>query len=92
MTKNTYDKITSYHAEDREQKFSAILLQSAYWTSVCSFLWKRLLFLDGNLKVVAFGTGTSCLGFNQTCDKGRLIHDSHAEVVARRAFTRLVWC
>eukprot|EP00667_Euglena_gracilis_P017859 EG_transcript_18877 len=43
----------------------------------------------GTLTVVAFGTGTKCLGAAQMVESGALVNDCHAEVMARRAFR--VW-
>jgi len=43
-----------------------------------------------NMKVVAMGTGSKCIGHSQICCEGGVINDSHAEVIARRSFLRQV--
>lgn len=42
----------------------------------------------GELMVVSMATGNKCVGFEKINPGGFLIHDSHAEVLAKRAFQR----
>lgn len=40
------------------------------------------------IKVISLGTGSKCLPANRLCKQGDALHDSHAEVIARRGATR----
>lgn len=52
------------------------------WTVLSAFVQ-----IQGCKKqVVALGTGTKCLGQGEVSFKGDLVHDSHAEVIAKRSF------
>lgn len=39
-------------------------------------------------KIISLATGTKCIPASKLSDRGELVHDSHAEVLARRAAVR----
>lgn len=56
----------------------------AEWTLLSCFVQEEQC--SNTLKVVALGTGSKCIGSHQLPSTGDVLHDSHAEIVARRAF------
>ncbi|CAD5118259.1 DgyrCDS6981 [Dimorphilus gyrociliatus] len=58
------------------------------WTLLSAIiLWHN----EENFTIASMATGTKCLGEVELNDKGNLIHDSHAEVLSRRAFLRYLY-
>ena len=62
------------------------------WTILASFFLSRKpnisLATSGEIKVISLATGTKCLPTSRLSDGGELVHDSHAEVLARRCALR----
>uniref|UniRef100_T1IZ90 tRNA-specific adenosine deaminase 1 n=1 Tax=Strigamia maritima TaxID=126957 RepID=T1IZ90_STRMM len=46
---------------------------------------------DQDLEIVSMATGTKCVGISGRNMNGYVLHDSHAEVLARRAFLRYLY-
>ncbi|KAF5333735.1 hypothetical protein D9611_002354 [Ephemerocybe angulata] len=43
---------------------------------------------SGKSKIISIATGTKCIPLSKLSDRGELVHDSHAEVIARRGAVR----
>ena len=54
------------------------------YTILSAFILNR----GPDYKIISLATGTKCLPFNRLPSRGEALHDSHAEVLARRGFVR----
>lgn len=57
------------------------------WTLLAGVVQER----NGDLEVVSIATGSKCIGKGKMDSKGEVLNDSHAEVLARRAFLRYLY-
>lgn len=67
------------------------ILNSPNWTvksAICLY-WEE----TNNFEIVALGSGVKCLPQDKVIDYDEMncIHDSHAEILCRRAFKRYLW-
>ena len=68
--------------------------QHSQWTVLASFFLVREDGLDAlsrsgsEIKIISLATGTKCLPVQRLSSRGEMVHDSHAEVLARRCALR----
>jgi tRNA-specific adenosine deaminase 1 len=66
--------------------------QNSAWTVLASFFLSRKPNLSagtsGEIKVISLATGTKCIPASRLSKRGEVVHDSHAEVLARRCAFR----
>jgi tRNA-specific adenosine deaminase 1 len=65
--------------------------QKNEWTLLASIVMCEQFDSTYKLTVVCMSTGTKCLGYDLLTNDGSLIHDSHAEVITRRAFMKWLY-
>ncbi|PRP85233.1 hypothetical protein PROFUN_07003 [Planoprotostelium fungivorum] len=62
------------------------------WTVLASFcLLQKIEENWTPVKILSMGTGNRCLSESQLNKRGDIIHDSHAEIIARRSLIRLLY-
>lgn len=64
-------------------------IQGKEWTILSCILQYQSIADD--LQTVSLGTGTKCLGANDLNSTGSVLHDSHAEIMARRGFLKYIY-
>jgi len=66
--------------------------QHSQWTILASLFLARhhdvLSGSGGEIKIISLATGTKCLPVQRLSSRGEVVHDSHAEVLARRCALR----
>ncbi len=78
MVKTKFDETMAHNLRYKAYKVLAGIVMTTHEMS-----------LD-NAKVVAIGTGTKCIPNINHDQNGTIIHDMHAEVLARRSFVRFL--
>lgn len=58
------------------------------WTVISAVV---AVFNETEIRVLSLGTGSKCIGASLMSPKGDILNDSHAEVIARRAFLRYLY-
>ncbi|KAL1137758.1 hypothetical protein AAG570_009454 [Ranatra chinensis] len=76
---------------DNLGKIGAKPKEGLEWTLLSGFLIEIPSDKGSTLEVVSLATGTKCIGKNSMSSLGNVVNDSHAEVLARRAFLRYVY-
>lgn len=78
MVKTKFDETMERHQRYKAHKVLAGIVMTTHGMS-----------LD-NARVVAIGTGTKCISNINHDEDGTILHDMHAEVLARRSFVRFL--
>lgn len=78
MLKNKFDELMHLDTQYKSHKVRAgIVMTNGMSTD--------------DAKVVAIGTGSKCFANNNNDEHGMVLHDMHAEVLARRSFVRFLY-
>lgn len=98
MDDNHHDLSSSIHqavtAIHRAYTIFSYKPQHGQWTNLASFFLTRTKGRDvgktnnPNLKIISLATGTKCTPTTRLSSRGESVHDSHAEVLARRCALR----
>ncbi|KAJ8972476.1 hypothetical protein NQ314_000169 [Rhamnusium bicolor] len=87
IDKDFHDKITDLCLKHFKTLPKSGKPKSNEWTILSCIV----LEFNGNLNIVALGTGSKCIGKNKLSNSGDILNDSHAEVICRRSFLRFLY-
>ncbi|RUS76017.1 hypothetical protein EGW08_016222 [Elysia chlorotica] len=65
--------------------------RSKEWTLMSAVILRKQDHRGTHLKTVSLATGSKCIGKSKMSSRGDILNDSHAEVLARRAFLRYLY-
>lgn len=88
-TRSLQQRIASLVIDTFEKLPNKCKPQRNEWTCLAAIVASSNI--NNELEILTIASGNKCLGGSKMCPNGTVVNDSHAEVLARRAFKLLLW-